>query len=227
MALSFRCFALTAFISLAPLMAEASAGCPTSHNGPPRLLQSTETPRLFLTSASQARIWKTITVGEYKGVNAVRAAIDASPCPIRLGESADEILGRPAFQYAKKPTQLDLTVVSVLDLGFDGDGATLREIYARALGIGLELCPAEAGPILRLTYLDQPIGEFLNIAMHPIPRYDGGLVDLSIGNGGAGLVLIGGYGGLNLVYAGRARFVFVRPRQDQPPSLPDDELVAR
>jgi hypothetical protein len=80
---------------------------------------------------------------------------------------------------------------------------------------------------LRLTYVDQPIGEFLNIAMHPIPRYDGELVDLSIGNGGAGLVLIGGYGGLDLVYAGRVRFVFVRPRQDQPPSLPDDELVAR
>jgi hypothetical protein len=113
-----------------------------------------------------------------------------------------------------------------LDLGFGEDGATVQEIYARALQIGLELCPAEVGPILRLNYLDQPVGEFLNIAMRPIARYDGELVDLTVGNGGAGLLLIGGDGEPGLVLAGRIRFVFVRPRiGDQ--SLPDGELVKR
>ena len=120
-----------------------------------------------------------------------------------------------------------MTLLSALDLGFDGDETSVREIYARALGIGLELCPAEVGPILRLNYLDQPIGEFLNIAMWPIPPYDGELVDLTLGNGGAGLLLIGGDGGLDLVFAGRVRFVFVRPRYDEQPSLPDHELVNR
>jgi len=228
MTLPFRCLALIVAISVSSSMCAARAGCPTS-------VTSTALRAVFpglgllsskasLTAASEAPIWRTITIGEYKGVNAVRTAFDASPCPIGLGESADEILGRPAFLYAKKRTQLDLTVVSVLDLGFGEDGATLQEIYARALQIGLELCPAEVGPILRLNYLDQPVGEFLNIAMRPIARYDGELVDLTVGNGGAGLLLIGGDGEPGLVLAGRIRFVFVRPRiGDQ--SLPDGELV--
>src|SRR6476620_5208962 len=208
-------------------MAVGRAGCPTSLSGPSRVVfQGADAPKLSFTSASETPIWKTITIGEYKGVNAVRTAIDASPCPFRLGESADEILGRPAFQYAKERAQLDLTVVSVWDLGFDGEGTSVREIYARALRVGIELCPAEAGPILRLNYLDQPIGEFLNIAMRPIPRYDGELIALAVGNGGAGLLLIGGDGEPGLVLAGRNRFVFVRPRNGDR-SLPDAELVKR
>jgi hypothetical protein len=191
MTLPFRYLALIVAISVSSSMCAARAGCPTS-------VTSTALRAVFpglgllsskasLTAASEAPIWRTITIGEYKGVNAVRTAFDASPCPIGLGESADEILGRPAFLYAKKRTQLDLTVVSVLDLGFGEDGATLQEIYA---------------------------------------RYDRELVDLTVGNGGAGLLLIGGDGEPGLVLAGRIRFVFVRPRiGDQ--SLPDGELVKR
>jgi hypothetical protein len=230
MSLPVWCLTLIAAISLAPSIGAARAGCPTP--APSSALRAAFPspgplpPKVSLTAALEAPIWRTITIGEYKGVNAVRNAIDASPCSIGLGESADEILGRPAFLYAKKRTQLDLTVVSVSNLGFFDDGATVQEIYARALRIGLELCPAEVGPILRLNYLDQPVGEFLKIAMRPIARYDGELIDLSLGNGGAGLLLIGGDGEPGLVLAGRIRFVFVRPRNgDQP--LPDGELVKR
>src|SRR5262245_27334957 len=51
-------------------------------------------------------IWKTITVGGSKGVNAVRHAMDTAPCPIWVGEEADEILGRPAFPFNTKPFEL-------------------------------------------------------------------------------------------------------------------------
>src|SRR5262249_17810149 len=54
-------------------------------------------PAQLIVSASAVPIWKTITIGELTGVNAVRAAIDAAPCPISIGDWADEILGRPAF----------------------------------------------------------------------------------------------------------------------------------
>ena len=47
---------------------------------------------------------------------------------------------------------------------------------------------------MRLQYLDQPLGEFLRIAMTPVARYTGELVDFTVGNGGAGLVLVGGNG---------------------------------
>jgi hypothetical protein len=234
MALPFWCIALIVAIMFAPSMADARAGCPPSApSGAPRVIFLTADPlssKVTLTSASQAPIWKTITIGEYKGVNALRAAIDASPCRIGLGDSADEILGRPAFPYSKTRRQLDLVVVSVAALGFDADGAALRDVYRRAVRIGLELCPAEVGPMLRLAYLDQPIGESLHIAMRPVSTYDGELVDLTLLNGGAGLLLIGGEANPDLVLDGTTRLVFVRPGLDtvsgakQP--LPN-ELVTR
>ena len=158
-------------------------------------------------------IWKTITVGGSKGVNAVRGAMEVAPCLILIGDDADEILGRPAFPFGKTPIKLDLVVLSVFGLGF-GDRASLHDIYARAVAQGFELCPAEVGPALRLNYLDQPVGEFLHIAMRPVARYTGELVDLSVGNAGAGLLLIGGDGQPDEVFSGAERFVFVRPRAD-------------
>ncbi len=165
-------------------------------------------------SAAQAPIWKTITIGEYKGVNTVRAAIDAAPCPIAMGDWADEILGRPAFPFSRTKVDIDLVTVSVAELGFGPRGASLHDIYARAGTFGLELCPAEVGPILRLNYLDQPLGEFLHIAMRPVATYSGELVDFTLGNGGSALLLIGGDARPDLVLTGAVRFVFMRPRAD-------------
>ena len=164
-------------------------------------------------TALETPIWKTITIGGFKGVNAIREAMEAAPCRILVGDDADEILGRPAFPFIKTPVELDLVVLSVFKLGFS-DRASLHDIYDRAVAQGFELCPAEVGPTLRLNYLDQPLGEFLHIAMRPVARYTGELVDFSVGNAGAGLILIGGDGHHDLMLSGAERFVFIRPRAD-------------
>jgi hypothetical protein len=166
------------------------------------------------TSAAAIPVWKTITLGGYKNVDAVRAAVDAAPCAIALGDWADEIMGRPGFAFSRKEGELDLVVVSVAELGFGEQGGARRDIYARASAIGLELCPPEAGPILRLVYLDQPSGEFLHVAMRPVARYSGELVDFTLGNGGAELILVGGDARPEVVLPGAVRLVFVRPRLD-------------
>jgi hypothetical protein len=70
-----------------------------------------------------------------------------------------------------------------------------------------------SGPALRLNYLDQPLGEFLHIAMRPVAR-TGEVVDFSVGNAGAGLILIGGDGHPDVMLSGAERFVFIRPRAD-------------
>ena len=54
---------------------------------------------LVSATASETQIWKTITVGGSKGVNAVRVAMETAPCGIAIGDDADEILGRPAFPF--------------------------------------------------------------------------------------------------------------------------------
>jgi hypothetical protein len=110
--------------------------------------------------------------------------------------------------------ELDLVVLSAADLGVPEDGASIRDIYQRANAIGLELCPPDLGPALRLTYLDQPLGEFLHIAMRPMVLYNHELVDFSIGNDGGRLLIVGGDGRPELVLAGTVRFIFVRPRTD-------------
>jgi hypothetical protein len=171
-------------------------------------------PGVVPVSVSQAPIWKTITIGQYKGANAIRAAIDAAPCPIAIGDQADEIIGRPAFPFSRNKLDVDLVVVSVAELGFGPDGASLHDIYARAGTFDLELCPAEVGPILRLNYLDQPLGDFLHVAMRPVATYGGELVDFTLGNGGSALLLIGGDARPDVVLTGGVRLIFMRPRVD-------------
>ena len=110
-----------------------------------------------------AAVWKTITLGAYKTPAAYRKALTAAGH--KIGSWGDEILGR--ITCAKQETEVDLVALSVGDLGFK-DGAYYKDICAKAIEMGLELCPAEVGPALRLAYNDQPRGEWLRIAMDAI-----------------------------------------------------------
>jgi hypothetical protein len=47
-------------------------------------------------------IWKTITVGGSKGVNAIREAMETAPCRIQIGDDANEILGSPGIPIYQK-----------------------------------------------------------------------------------------------------------------------------
>jgi hypothetical protein len=162
-------------------------------------------------TALETPIWKTITVGGSKRVNAIREALETAPCHMAIGDDADEILGRPAFPFSKTPRELDLVVLSVFELGFD-DQASLYDIYARAVALGFELCPAEVGPALRLNYLDQPLGSSLHIAMKPVAQYNGALVDFTLDNNDGALLLLGGDARPDRMQPGVQRFIFVRPR---------------
>src|SRR5262249_40079080 len=132
--------------------------------------------------------------------------------PCDLGEAAGEIIGRPAFILSKTKSDLDLVVLTPIDLGLAGESVTVAAVYARAELLGFGLCPAEVGPQLRLQYLDQPVRDALHIAMRPIVRYTGEPTAFTIMNGGAGLLLVGTDGNLDLDVSPTRRFVFVRPR---------------
>src|SRR6266540_4386770 len=126
------------------------------------------------------QIWRRITLDTYKGVDAYRDALDSAK--IKIGDSADEILGRPAFPYARTKTDVELAVLSAADLGVESDQASLAQVYQRARQAGLELCPAGVGPQLRLEYRNQPLGEALDIAMEPVATYRGDPTILTLVN---------------------------------------------
>jgi hypothetical protein len=84
------------------------------------------------------------------------------------------------FTTAKNPEQANLIRLTVADLGFDHDPTT-DEIYAKAEELGLELCPAEVGPHLRLNYKDQPLDEWLRIAMKQITDPGGNPLVFALG----------------------------------------------
>lgn len=170
-------------------------------------------PSLADETIADVPIWRTVTLGSYKAIDALRDALHAKR--IRVDDTADELLSRPTFDLSKTARDARLVVLAVSELGFEEAGASLAEIYARARQLGFELCPAEVGPQLRLQYLDQPLGEFLHIAMAPIARYGVEPTDFTVANGGGGLILIAGDAHPKFIMPSTMRFVFVGPKAPQ------------
>lgn len=156
-------------------------------------------------------LWKTVRLGAHKTAADYSKALEAG-----RNRSVDWVinyLGQPAFECARQEKDVDLAVVSVGELGFV-QGALYSQIVERALALGLELCPAEVGPALRLAYEDQPRGEKLIIATSPSAE-TGEDLDLFVMevSGGGGLWLRGDCGPSDRYFEPDRRFVFVRPRR--------------
>jgi len=87
---------------------------------------------------------------------------------IQTSSYADDLLNSPEFEPLAEPEDAVLVRLTVSDLGFP-QGATTEEIYKRADELGLELCPPETGPELRLKAdTEQRFGNYFNIAMKQI-----------------------------------------------------------
>src|SRR5262252_9882724 len=65
------------------------------------------------------QIWRKITLGTYKGVDAYRDALDSAR--IKIGDAADEILGRLAFPYGTRKIDVELAVLSAAELGVESE----------------------------------------------------------------------------------------------------------
>jgi hypothetical protein len=118
---------------------------------------------------------------------------------------AQQILNK--IEALKSPEQISLVSFSVEQLGFP-NGATLQEIYDKAQSMGLELCPPQVGPELRLSYTDQPNNEYLVIAMEAITDADGDPLLFSVNRNVSGPCLGFNRGRLDRRWNGINRFVF-------------------
>ena len=76
---------------------------------------------------------------------------------IKLNPAAEELFADSRFTTAAVPTVLECVELSIADLGHP-DGTVIESACRSAVAIGLQACPIEVGPCLRLKYRDQPEG---------------------------------------------------------------------
>lgn len=150
-------------------------------------------------------IFKTITLGKYQTGYEYRRALNQAGCSV--SNSANELLEIPQFICASQETEVDLVALSVGELHLD-TGVHYKDMCRRALQEGIELCPAEVGPALRLTYRDQLHGECLRIAMEAISSLDHGRVIFGVMHSYGKLCLEAFYGRPGELLRATDRFLF-------------------
>lgn len=92
---------------------------------------------------------------------------------IKLGFYADDIMKNEKYQVLTKSEKMNLIKLTVSDLFQDSKPHTVGQIYSRSKELGLDLCPPETGPNLRLSDTDRPKADNYRIAMNQIPDRDG------------------------------------------------------
>ena len=107
-------------------------------------------------------------------------------------------------EFSEEKQSYDLVRFSVEQLGFS-KSATTQEIYDKAEKLGLELCPAEVGPHLRLQY---PGKEWMLIAMKQITDRNGYPDVFHLGMRGARLGLYGSIARPSSGWSADRKFVF-------------------
>jgi len=159
------------------------------------------------------KTWMTIKLGTLKNVEEIRQALKVGGN--NIGDWANDILGKPAFTVSETEQAVELVNVSVEELGFK-QGACYADICKRALELGLDLCPAEVGPQLRLQWKDQSKGTYVVVAMNAITVSDGDLSVFSVGRyGGGGQFLSANGGSAGYVWSSVVRFLFLRRKSTQ------------
>lgn len=87
---------------------------------------------------------------------------------ILLNEYGERLLSNDKFTTSETKYTLKTVELTVRNLGFP-NGATLPQIFRRANELGVDLCPLEAGPYIRLEYLEQPEGNTGNHSQQQAP----------------------------------------------------------
>ncbi|MGS2778726.1 helicase [Robertmurraya sp. GLU-23] len=100
-------------------------------------------------------ISRTVEVGGLSKEELIEKLTQSS---IMINEYGKRLFASDQFTTSEKKYSLQSVELTVGNLGFL-EGATTGQIYRRASELGLDLCPVELGPHLRLAYLDQPEGE--------------------------------------------------------------------
>lgn len=142
------------------------------------------------------------------GKSAAELQKELEAAHINIGVYAKDML-KNKKEFIATPDSVDMTLIrlTVADLGFKSS-ATIDQIYKRAEELGLELCPSDVGPTLRLQYQNQPLREWTYIGMKQIAASDGYPYVFLLGRNDDGLWLSNGWARPDFGWDPHSRFVF-------------------
>ncbi len=101
-------------------------------------------------------LWKELEIG---GVSKSDLLAQMEAAGIGVWDYAKDIMSKAAFTTSATKRKLRLARAKIGDLGFTSNPTT-AEIWERIRSFGHALCPAEAGPHLRLAFADQLPGDY-------------------------------------------------------------------
>lgn len=112
---------------------------------------------------------QTVEIG---GKGAKQLEEELKQAGVEMSSYAQDMLRSPEFTTLPTPQNLNTVRLRVEDLGLS-IYATTNQVFERAKELGLDLCPAEVGPHLRLQDKKQSIEDWYYIAMKPIVESSG------------------------------------------------------
>lgn len=143
--------------------------------------------------------------------------------PVLLNELAHTLFADPRFLTSPTPVSVHTVELSAVELGLPA-GGTFARVVQSAAALGLELCPLELGPHLRLQLLDQPEGSrgqtatphtappgAITVASHPISEDENTPCGFYLRRIEGALWLRAYRSWPGHVWSGTDRFVFVEP----------------
>ena len=151
------------------------------------------------------------------GKTAKQLEAELNRANIQISPYAQQMLrNKKEFITSKESEQIDLVRLKVKDLFPNAkENPTTDDLYQKAEELGLELCPAEVGPAYRLAYQekgelkkDQPMGEWIRIAMKQIPDPDRDPSVFDLVRGAGGVWLSSGWTGPTGRWPPTGEFVF-------------------
>ena len=97
----------------------------------------------------------------------------------RVSKWSVQALNHPDFPVSAEEIEVDIIIISLLEMGFlENELVALEDILKQGEKLGLEICPPELAPQLRLQFTDQPdwstgdrLGEFF-VATEAVDLYD-------------------------------------------------------
>src|SRR3990167_6214952 len=106
-----------------------------------------------------------LTIG---GKTATQLLADLKSAGINISTYAQSMVESPDFTTLPEKEKINLVRITVGDMFDDKNNHTMNQIYAQAIKVGYDLCPAEVAPHYRLQYTDQPINEWIYVGMKPL-----------------------------------------------------------